>query len=77
MSAVSHKIADYLAGAARPCFTTSFQADGVVLLHMIRRIQPDIPVLFVDTMHHFPETLAYRDELSARWNLNLKVLRAD
>jgi phosphoadenosine phosphosulfate reductase len=77
VSAVSHKIAQHLANAERPCVTTSFQADGVVLLHMIRRIRPDIPVLFVDTLHHFPETLAYRDELTERWGLNLKVLRAE
>jgi 3'-phosphoadenosine 5'-phosphosulfate sulfotransferase (PAPS reductase)/FAD synthetase len=34
---------------------------------MLREIQPDIPVLFLDTLHDFPQTLAYRDELSARW----------
>jgi phosphoadenosine phosphosulfate reductase len=77
VNAVLHTIATQLAAAARPCVTTSFQADGVVLLHMIRKIQPDIPVLFLDTMHHFSETLAYRDELAARWRLNLKVLRAE
>jgi phosphoadenosine phosphosulfate reductase len=69
-------IASHLAAAARPCVTTSFQADGVVLLHMIRKVAPEIPVLFLDTMHHFPETLAYRDELAERWGLNLVVLRA-
>ena len=77
MHTVLHTIATQLAAAARPCLTTSFQADGVVLLHMIRRIQPDIPVLFLDTMHHFPETLAYKDELAERWRLNIKVLRAE
>ncbi len=72
-----HSIATHLADAARPCMTTSFQADGVVLLHMIRRIQPDIPVLFLDTFHHFPETLQFRDELVERWGLNLVVLRTE
>jgi len=33
-------------------------------------------VLFLDTFHHFPQTLAYRDELTARWTLNLINLRA-
>jgi phosphoadenosine phosphosulfate reductase len=70
-------IATHLAAAERPCVTTSFQADGVVLLHLIRKIDPNIPVLFLDTMHHFPETLDYRDELVNRWRLNLIVLRAD
>jgi phosphoadenosine phosphosulfate reductase len=69
-------IAAQLATAARPCVTTSFQADGVVLLHMIRTLAPDIPVLFLDTFHHFAETLAYRDELVQAWGLNLVVVRA-
>jgi phosphoadenosine phosphosulfate reductase len=43
---------------------------------MLREIQPDIPVLFLDTFHHFPQTLAYRDELSAKWGLNLINLQA-
>ena len=30
---------------------------------MLREVRPDIPVLFLDTFHHFPQTLAYRDEL--------------
>ena len=46
-------IASELANARRPCVTTSFQADGVVLLHMLLQQRPDIPVLFVDTFHHF------------------------
>ena len=31
---------------------------------MLREVRPDIPVLFLDTFHHFPQTLAYRDELT-------------
>jgi phosphoadenosine phosphosulfate reductase len=33
--------------------------------------RPEIPVLFLDTGYHFPETYAYRDEIASRWNLNL------
>ena len=43
---------------------------------MLREIQPDIPVLFLETFHHFPQTLAYRDEIAAKWNLNLINLKA-
>jgi phosphoadenosine phosphosulfate reductase len=43
---------------------------------MLREIRPDIPVLFLDTVHHFAETYKYRDELAARWGLNLVNLRA-
>ena len=69
-------VAAELAGATRPCVTSSFQAECVVLVHMLREIAPDIPVLFLDTVHHFPQTIAYRDQLAERWGLNLVTLRA-
>jgi phosphoadenosine phosphosulfate reductase len=53
------------------CVTCSFQASGVVLLHLLRDILPDVPVLFVDTGYHFAETLAYRDRIASAWGLNL------
>jgi phosphoadenosine phosphosulfate reductase len=68
-------IARTLGQAERPCITSSFQAECVVLTHMLREVRPDIPVLFLDTFHHFSQTLAYRDELSERWRLNLINLR--
>ena len=43
---------------------------------MLRRYQRDIPVLFLDTVHHFDETCRYRDEIAAAWGLNLVTLRA-
>ena len=70
-------IADELGAATNPCVTSSFQAECVVLVHMLREVRPDIPVLFLDTVHHFAQTLHYRDELTRRWQLNLVTLRAD
>jgi phosphoadenosine phosphosulfate reductase len=70
-------IAAELARAAAPCVTSSFQAECVVLVHLLRALKPDIPVLFLDTVHHFAKTYGYRDELTARWGLNLVTLVAD
>jgi phosphoadenosine phosphosulfate reductase len=64
-------LGDRLRHATDVCITCSFQASGVVLLHLIRDIAPDAPVLFLDTGYHFPETLAYRDRIARRWGLNL------
>jgi phosphoadenosine phosphosulfate reductase len=69
-------IAQELARAETPCVTSSFQADCVVLVHMLRQHKPDIPVLFLDTVHHFDEVYRYRDEIAAAWGLNLVTLRA-
>ena len=49
--------------AGRACFTCSFQAEDVVLLHLLQQEQPDIPVLFLETGYHFPDLLQYRDRL--------------
>jgi phosphoadenosine phosphosulfate reductase len=69
-------IADALATGVTPCITSSFQAEDMVLTHLVREVQPDIPVLFLETFHHFAQTLTYRDELAKEWGLNLVVLRA-
>ena len=45
---------------------SSFGAESAVLLHLIATIDRSVPVLFLDTGKHFPETLAYRDEVMAR-----------
>ena len=69
-------ITSALAKAKKPCITSSFQAECVVLTHMLLQERPDIPVLFLDTVHHFAETYTYRDQLAERWGLNLVNLRA-
>jgi phosphoadenosine phosphosulfate reductase len=69
-------IATSLEGSTAPCATSSFQADCVVLLHLIREIDPRVPVLFLDTVHHFAETYAYRDAMARRWDLEVVNLRA-
>jgi len=61
--------------AQAPCLTCSFQAEGMVLTHLLRQEVPRIPVLFIDTGYHFPETYAYRDRMAAAWNLNLVNLQ--
>jgi phosphoadenosine phosphosulfate reductase len=76
MSAAFETITTAIAAATQPCITSSFQAECVVLTHMLRMKQPDIPVLFLDTCHHFAETLKYRDEMTEAWGLNLVTLRA-
>ena len=57
---------------------SSFGAESAALLHLVASIDPSVPVLFLDTGKHFPETLAYRDTLVARLGLTgLRVLTPD
>jgi len=51
--------------------TNSFQAEDMVLLHMVREILPDVPVVFLDTGYHFAEVYEYRDRMAAEWGMKL------
>ncbi|THD47632.1 MAG: phosphoadenylyl-sulfate reductase [Bradyrhizobium sp.] len=62
----------------RIALVSSFGADSAVLLHMVSRIDPNTPVVFVDTGQHFEETLGYRDALVERLGLtNVIVAEPD
>lgn len=56
--------------------SSSFQTQSLPLLHMVSQVAPQLPILFLDTGFHFPETLAFRDKLVREWGLNLRVLKA-
>ena len=58
-------------GKTSACLTSSFQAEDMVVLHLLRQRIPDVPVLFLDTGYHFPRTYEYRDRLAKEWSLHL------
>jgi phosphoadenosine phosphosulfate reductase len=43
----------------------------MVVLHLVRERLPDVPVLFLETGYHFQDVYQYRDEMTARYGLNL------
>jgi phosphoadenosine phosphosulfate reductase len=56
---------------ARVCLTSSFQAEDMAVLHLLRERIPGVPVLFLDTGYHFPQTYEYRDRMAKEWSLHL------
>lgn len=56
--------------AGRVALVSSFGAESAVLLHLVSRIEPATPVIFVDTGRLFAQTHAYRDMLVARLGLS-------
>jgi phosphoadenosine phosphosulfate reductase len=76
VSEATELISGVLSEGGRICVTSSFQVECVALVHMLVQQQPRIPVLFLETGYHFPETLAYRDRMTAEWGLNLINLAA-
>lgn len=57
----------------RHILSSSFGIQSAVMLHMMTRIMPDIPVVLIDTGYLFPETYNFVDELRDRLDLNLKI----
>ena len=53
------------------CVTNSFQAEDMVVLHMVRAHLPQVPVIFLDTGYHFADVYTYRDRMAAAWHMNL------
>lgn len=53
--------------------TTSFGIQSAVMLHLVTRIAPSIPVIFIDTGYLFPETYRFADEVTRKLNLNLRT----
>jgi phosphoadenosine phosphosulfate reductase len=57
---------------------SSFGTESAVLLDMVARADPATPVLLVDTLKLFPETLAYRDALVERLGLtDVRAIQPD
>lgn len=58
--------------------TSAFNVNGMVIMYILYRVlrppQP-VPVLFLDTLHHFPETLALVRQAQAIYGLDLKVYK--
>jgi len=57
--------------STRVCITSSFQAEDMIVTQLLKNRMPDVPVLFLDTGYHFPQTYEYRDRMTRQWSLNL------
>ena len=47
--------------------------DSVVVTHLARQVDPNVPVVWFDSGTEFPETRTYIHDLANRWDLNLTV----
>lgn len=56
---------------------SSFGAQAAVMLHLVTRISPSIPVVLIDTGYLFPETYRFVDRLTEELRLNLHVFRSE
>lgn len=68
---IQKKINQYKSEGRRLFATSSFQTNSVVLLHVISRIDKSIPIYFINTGYHFPETIRYKDMVTKLLGLNV------
>ena len=74
---IKGKVEDYLSEGKKIFTSSSFQTHSIPLLHMLSRIDRSIPVYFLNTGYHFPETLDFRDQIVDMLQLNLVDLKPD
>ncbi len=60
----------------RVAVSSSFGADSALMLHLVTRVMPNIPVVFIDTGYLFPETYRFAEQLRERFRLNLLTYSA-
>ncbi|MGB0262319.1 MAG: phosphoadenylyl-sulfate reductase [Henriciella sp.] len=55
--------------AGELCYVSSFGAESAVMLALIADIDPGLPVIFLQTGMHFPQTLDYKETLVEKLGL--------
>lgn len=58
--------------------TTAFGVTGMVIIDILYRVlspQPSVPVLFLNTLHHFPQTLTFVEKAKSVYKLDLHVYK--
>lgn len=61
----------------KPALCWTGGKDSTVMLNIARKIEPNIPVIFIDTKRHFKETYEFKQLITDKWNLNLHVYKSD
>lgn len=74
---IHDKITQYKREGKQLFTSSSFQSHSLVMLHILSRIDKTIPVYFINTGYHFPETIKFRDEITSMFGLNTIDLKSD
>lgn len=68
---IGQKLRDYKLAGKKAFISSSFQSHSLPLLHIISRFDKEIPVYFLNTGFHFPETISFRHEIEELFGLNV------
>jgi phosphoadenosine phosphosulfate reductase len=56
--------------------SSTFGVGGMVILHLLSEMRIRLPVVFIDTLYHFPETIEHAHRVRDRYDLDLRIFRA-
>jgi len=59
----------------RLILSTSFGPSGMVNLHVLSEVAPEVPVVFIDTLYHFKETLEHAALVQRHYGLDIRIYR--
>ena len=65
------KIEEYKSRGLKLFATSSFQTHSIVMLHLLSKIDNQIPVYFINTGYLFPETIEYKDKIAKLFGINV------
>lgn len=74
---IKEKITQYKNEGKSLFTSSSFQSHSLVMLHIISRIDKAIPVYFINTGYHFPETVKFKDHITGLFGLNTIDLKSE
>lgn len=74
---VQEEVRGFVSSGRSIFISSSFQSHSIPLVHMVTEAEPLIPVVFVDTGYHFPETLVFVREVAQLLGLNLFTARSE
>jgi phosphoadenosine phosphosulfate reductase len=67
-------LVDWAVGLDRPTIvTTNFRPFEAVILHMVTRARPDVPVVWMDNGYNTEATYRFADELARQLDLDLRI----
>jgi phosphoadenosine phosphosulfate reductase len=76
LSFVKERIQFYQDAEKKIFVSSSFQTHSIPLLHILRQISRDIPVYFINTGFHFPETILYKNQITELLDLDVRSVES-
>jgi phosphoadenosine phosphosulfate reductase len=71
LTPIQHTIEKFRQEGKKVFVSSSFQSQSMPLLHIISKTAPDIPVYFINTGYHFPETIVHKNNVASLLGLQV------